>query len=209
MCSEEEGTDQAAASVPRLSPQAAPDEGRGPSQTVNRRMTRNLTIALLSALAVAAAVLGTSWMSGCDTAPVKPPAVVDPDAPLPPPDVGAECARKLGSMQSAVSIAKISAALLVSKDSKYGPAVKIALVAVDAALADAKAQCSTGSVDGWQVAMAAFDAAFAKLVEAGYSGEIVASGVPNDIGPPPPYAVSLDEFNAIAFELETSYEGVE
>lgn len=170
-------------------------------------MRKNIIVGLIFVLTLSAVVLGVSWMSGC-AAPSKPNPTPVPTAPQPgdpsppPPDVG-ECAAQLDSMQAAVRIAKISAALLVSKDSKYGPAIKVALAAIDGALIEAKAQCSTGNVDGWAIALAAFDRAFAQLVEAG--DELHAATMPNDIQPPPPYAVSLDEFNAMAFEVETSY----
>lgn len=161
---------------------------------------QTLKLALLVSLASAAVLLAALVTTpGCAS---KPTPLPTPTEPLPPPDVG-ECKANLESMQAAVRIANISAALLVSKDSKYGPAIKVALSAIDGALAEAKAQCSTGNVDGWAIALAAFDKAFAQLVDAG--DELHAATMPNDIQPPPPYAVSLDEFNAMAFELETSY----
>ncbi len=151
-----------------------------------------VTLALIGLLAVAVVT-----MPGCGTkpAPIATPVQPQPDdhAP-PPPDVG-ECVAKIESMQGAVSIATISAALLVSKNSKYGPAVKVALAALDAALANAKVQCGSGNVDGWQVALAAFDAAFEQLSEAG--DELSAHDAEDG---PPPYRFSLDHLNYRVFE---------
>ena len=160
---------------------------------------------VLSALAAAAILvfIATS-QSGCATKPTAPPVSVPvqpDDPPLPPPDVGSDCAAQIGNMQLAVSVARVGAALLVNGDSKYGPAVKLALVAVDAALAAAKVQCSSGSIDGWAVALAAFDAAMAQLAA---GGEALASNAV-----PPTYARSLELFSArvLADEVEAA-EGV-
>lgn len=159
---------------------------------------------LLASAATLAALLAGTFPIGC-AAPAKPnPPIdstpLDPIEPTPSPDVG-DCHASIQSMQSALAIAKISAALLVSKDSKYGPAVKIALAALEGALVNAKSQCDTGDVDAWAVALAAFDAAFSKLVDAGSDYDLAAKRAvyAHEI---PPWAVSLEEFNDIAFETE-------
>ncbi len=163
------------------------------------RTRKNILIGLLFVLTLSAVVLGVSWMSAYQTKPVTVPTVPQPVEPTPPPDVGA-CSEKIQSMQTAASLAKIGVAFLVSGDSKYAPAAKVAIAAVDAALANAKAQCATGGVDGWTVALAAFDAAMAKLASQGES--LAASSVPNDIMPPPPYTVSLDRFTTLVLAEE-------
>jgi hypothetical protein len=157
--------------------------------------------ALLASAATLAALVATTF-PGCDTnpKPITPPVVTNPIDELPPPpqpDVG-ECVRKIESMQGALSMAKIGAAILVSKDSKYGPAVKVAIAAIDAALANARVQCGSGNIDGWAVALAAFDKAFAELVDA---GDEFASAASADTYIPP-YAFSLEEWNARVFEGE-------
>lgn len=178
------------------------------AQAMTTRMrTRTIIVTLAATLAPLALAITT--LPGC-AAPAKPtpPVAVDPTDPLAPPpqpDVGA-CVAKIENMQGALSMAKIGAAILVSRDSKYGPAVKVALVALDAALANARVQCGTGSVDGWAVALAAFDAAFEQLAEAG--DEFAAATSPNDIMPPPPYPYSLDYLNYRVFESDNSTEAV-
>lgn len=150
---------------------------------------------------LAMALIVVSSVNGC-AAPAKPapPIATDPSVPIPPPDVG-QCQAEIRSMESAVAMASVAAKLLVSKNSEYGPAVDLALVAIRGALANAKAQCATGSVDAWAIALAAFDAAFADLVLAGE--EPGAASVPNDIQPPPPtYAFSCIEFQSMALHEE-------
>lgn len=158
------------------------------------------TIVALLLAGLVAVIAGA--MPGCASVPAHQPVVApQPGDPVPPPpDVGAQCSAKVQSMQAAVAVAKLGAALLVGSNSQYGPALKVALVAVDAALAAAQAQCAAGNIDGWVVALAAFDGAMAQLAASG--DELAASSVPNDIMPPPPYAVSLDRFATLVLAEE-------
>lgn len=154
---------------------------------------------IIGILALAAIVV--SSVNGCKSAPAKPPVVGAPNEPLPPPDVGT-CVEEIRSMEAAVAMASVAAKLLIAKDSQYGPAVNLALAAIGGALVEARAQCASGSVDGWAIAMSAFDKAFSQLVAAG-DLEIDAATMPNDIQPPPPpYAFSCLEFQAIALAEE-------
>lgn len=147
---------------------------------------KNLVLSIVAyALVFLAVAIGASVMSGCATPMVHQPTPAQPD-PIPPPDVGVDCADKVQSMQLAVSIAKIGASVAVGSNSRYGPALRVAFVAIDAALANAKAQCASGTIDGWTVALAAFDAAMQGLVIDGRE-----FGVQSADGD---YATSTDQF---------------
>ncbi len=175
-----------------------------PRGVLYRAMKNHPYFRVLVALA-AAAILAfiANSQAGCATKPTAPPVATptpapsDP-APVPPPDVGADCSAKIQSMQTAVGIAKFGARLLTSRQPEYKVAVDIALAAIDAALEEAQAQCGAADVDGWAIALAAFDRAFAELVDA---GELDAkSALPDEFIPP--YVNSLEEWNFRVFEAE-------
>lgn len=154
---------------------------------------------------VALCVVGilASLFAGCSSSPTPVHPSIDGqpgDHAPPPPDVG-DCESTMRSMRAAVVAAQAFSSLIISRDSQYGPAINTALAAVKGALASAEAQCSSGQIDGWAVALAAFDAAFERLAFAGEES-IGAATLPNDIQPPPPYAVSLGELHERAYEPE-------
>jgi hypothetical protein len=168
MRSEEEISDEA------VSPRTSMP---GPEAETKEQMTPRT-----KTLAIGALVAGALFfMPGCSTVP--------PYEDPPPAAVVTECQAKIGNMQMAVSVAKIGAALAISENSKYGPSLKIALAAIDAALANAKTQCSTGNIDAWQAALAGFDAAMAKL---SLGGETFTA---SSAGPAEAYEASLAAFS--------------
>lgn len=154
-----------------------------------------LRVLVVLAAAGILAMLATS-LPGCATVPPAPPAPIgtDPPAQPPPPDPVAECRATIADMQLAAGLAKVAAAFLVGSNSNYRPALEAAIAALDAALVDASRQCESGSVDGWQVALAAFNGAMARIAANGV--ELSSHAIA------PPFTATANKLGGIVFKSE-------
>jgi hypothetical protein len=142
------------------------------------------------------AMLATS-LPGCATVPPAPPAApigTDPPAQPAPPDPVAECRATIADMELAAGLAKVAAAFLVGSNSNYREALEAAIAALDAALLNASKQCESGSVDGWQVALAAFNGAMARIAANGV--ELSSNAIA------PPFTATANKLGGIVFKSE-------